>query len=84
MKKLFAIALVAGFITACGSPSNENAISEDSIDTMATNNYMGDTTRGPMGDSTTSSGSHGQGSGSRVGGGVSGGPQGESSDSSKP
>ena len=85
MKKYFAIILLAGIFTACknGDGNNDQAISEHNIDTMATNNYMNDTTGQLMGDSTTSSGTHGQGSGSRVGGGVSGGAQGQSSDSTK-
>ena len=82
MKKIFAIAILGSLLTSCASDgNNENAISESSIDTMATNDYMTDTTAGVLGDSTSASGNHGEGSGSRVGGGVSGGPQGRSSDS---
>lgn len=93
MKKLLSIVAIAAF-TACGSGSEgstnagyesgkpSSATAADSI-SRASDSIMqtGDTSalNMAMGDSTSSSGSHGQGSGSRVGGGKTGGPQGKKS-----
>jgi hypothetical protein len=88
MKRILSITVVAASLTACGGSSEEEKHSQDSTAQVTMDSTMNtwDTT-GPnsslRGDSTTYSGSHGQGSGSRVGGGVSGGAQGQSSDSSK-
>lgn len=91
MKRLLAIIMIAAF-SACGGGNNEtsngadvpanegNASTADSI-SRASDSVMqtGDTSalNSRMGDSTSSSGSHGEGSGSRVGGGNTGGPQGK-------
>jgi hypothetical protein len=97
MKKLLAIVAIAG-LTACGEERSDINKSEELSDTtsmssqardMNTTNTQGlsqDTTdlgSGVRGDSTSASGIHGKGSGSRVGGGVTGGAQGESSDATK-
>jgi len=82
MKKLLAIVTIAVF-TACGGGSSEEGNSAASGDSMtkATDSAMltGDTSamNGNMGDSSSASGIHGAGSGSRVGGGETGKPQGE-------
>ncbi|MDB5250489.1 MAG: hypothetical protein JWQ40_4883 [Segetibacter sp.] len=88
MKRLLAIAAITAALTACGGEA-EDATSEKQYTSDTTQTSadfsMGDTTdlSGPKGDSTSASGIHGAGSGSRVGGGVSGGAQGKSSDSTK-
>jgi hypothetical protein len=84
MKKILAIIAMAGTLTSCGGGNNgeANTGGEDSVkrafdsiqqtgDTSALNTVMGDT--------TSASGIHGAGSGSRVGGGKSGEPQGKDS-----
>ena len=88
MKKLLAIVALAGGIVSCGSSQNDESASKQYMTdtTMTSQDYsMGDTTdlNGPMGDSTSASGIHGAGSGSRVGGGVTGGPQGKGADSTE-
>ena len=78
------------FFTACGGGSSDTGETGNSgespatgMDSMskATDSVMqtGDTSalNSAMGDSTSASGSHGQGSGSKVGGGNTGGPQGQ-------
>lgn len=84
MKKLLSIVAIAAF-TACGggnegSTNAGSATTGDSI-SRASDSVMqtGDTSalNSVMGDSTSSSGSHGEGSGSRVGGGKTGEPQGK-------
>lgn len=93
MKKLLAIVTTAAFTACGGGnndPSNvdggsglSNTGATNTADTVRRANdsamQAGDTTalNSPKGDSTSSSGSHGQGSGSRVGGGKTGEPQGK-------
>lgn len=79
MKRLPAILTIAVILTSCGSGNSEATTGgPDSVkkafdsvqqagDTTALNQVMGDT--------TSASGLHGGGSGSRVGGGSTGGPQ---------
>jgi hypothetical protein len=93
MKRLLAIVAIAG-ITACGEERSDINKSEELSDTTSMSSQAKDMNTsdvemrnqdttdiggGVRGDSTSASGIHGKGSGSRVGGGVSGGPQGESS-----
>lgn len=79
MKKLVAIVTIAVSLTACGGGNTEaNTGGEDSLKRVFDSvQQTGDTSamNGVMGDTTSASGSHGAGSGSRVGGGNSGGPQ---------
>lgn len=65
-----------------GSASGGDSLNKASDSVMQT----GDTSalNQPLGDSTSPSGSHGQGSGSRVGGGKSGGPQDKKGEKTKP
>jgi len=85
MKRVLAIFTITTFFAACGGNDSSTVTTGDSLkrasdsieqtgDTSALNTVMGDT--------TSSSGIHGAGSGSRVGGGNSGGPQAQG-DSSK-
>lgn len=88
MKRLLAIAAISISLTACGGGNSDTSDSStmegssspagDSLK-RASDSVMqtGDTSalNSAMGDSTSSSGSHGEGSGSRVGGGNTGGPQ---------
>lgn len=79
MKKLIGILTIASVFTACGGGnSGENTGGEDSLKRAFDSvQQTGDTSamNSVMGDSTSSSGIHGAGSGSRVGGGKSGEPQ---------
>ena len=88
MKKAFSIITIASMFAACGGGQEAEQHTRDSAAQMSVDSALNakDTSAvnsSLRGDSTTSSGSHGEGSGSRVGGGVSGGAQGQSSDSSK-
>ena len=85
MKKLLGIIAIAGALTSCGNNQEDESLNKQYMtDTTQTSAdlSMGDTTdlNGLRGDSTSASGVHGGGSGSRVGGGVSGGPQQKGSD----
>jgi len=86
MKKILGIIAIAGALTSCGGndQNDESSTKQYMTDTTQTSAdlSMGDTTdlNGPLGDSTSGSGIHGGGSGSRVGGGVTGGPQKKGSD----
>ncbi|GEO07930.1 hypothetical protein [Segetibacter aerophilus] len=81
MKKILSIILVAATLTACGggeSSESTTNVGEDSLKKAFDSvQQTGDTTalNRVMGDSTSASGTHGAGSGSRVGGGKSAGPQ---------
>ena len=88
MKKLSVILAIAISLTACGS-GNSDANSSTQSGAVASHDSLkkasdsvmqtGDTSalNSLRGDSTSKSGSHGQGSGSEVGGGKTGGPQGK-------
>lgn len=91
MKRFLAIIAIAAF-TACGGDANDVNRSEELTDTTTTSSQARDMNMsdvearnqdttdlggGNRGDSTSASGIHGAGSGSRVGGGNTGGPQGE-------
>jgi hypothetical protein len=81
MKKLLGIIAIAFTITACGgNDKNDESLNKQYMtDTTQTSEdlSMGDTTdlNGPRGDSSSASGIHGGGSGSRTGGGKTGAPQ---------
>lgn len=88
MKRILAVVAISVFVTACESGNdknngsdNMNAGSASAGDNLkrASDSMMqtGDTSalNQPLGDSTSASGDHGQGSGSRVGGGKTGEPQ---------
>jgi len=92
MKKIFAVVAIAAF-TSCGGNSDSSnvdggsdvsnsatVVSADSLK-RASDSAMqtGDTSalNSSRGDSTSSSGTHGQGSGSEVGGGKTAAPQGK-------
>ena len=79
MKKLVVIFSIAASLTACGGGKTEtNTGGEDSVKRAFDSvQQTGDTSalNRPMGDTTSASGIHGAGSGSRVGGGKTGGPQ---------
>ena len=82
MKKLLTVAALSVFLTACGGGNDEKTtVSTGDSLAQAADSVMqtGDTTalNGRRGDSTSASGIHGGGSGSRVGGGVTGGAQGQ-------
>ena len=79
MKKSFAILMTSVILfSSCGGGEGTAPAGEDSTTRAADSvEQTGDTSamNSMMGDSTSQSGSHGEGSGSRVGGGVTGGPQ---------
>jgi hypothetical protein len=79
MKKLLAIVTIAGTLCSCGGGNGEASTgTEDSVKRAFDSvQQTGDTSamNGVMGDTTSASGIHGAGSGSRVGGGNTGGPQ---------
>lgn len=79
MKKVIGIFVIAGVFAACGGGnSGANTGGEDSLKRAFDSvQQTGDTSamNGVMGDTTSASGMHGAGSGSRVGGGKSGAPQ---------
>lgn len=79
MKKVLTIVIIAASLTACGGGNNESApVGGDSLKKASDSiNQTGDTSalNSVMGDSTSASGIHGEGSGSRVGGGKTGEPQ---------
>ena len=79
MKKVLAIITIAGCLTACGGGNSESTTTgEDSMKRAFDSvQQTGDTSsmNSVMGDSTSASGTHGEGSGSRVGGGKTGEPQ---------
>ncbi|MCW3079088.1 hypothetical protein [Segetibacter sp.] len=79
MKKVLSIVIIAASLTACGGGNSESGTvggdsAQKAFDSVQ---QTGDTSalNSVMGDSTSASGIHGQGSGSRVGGGKSGEPQ---------
>ncbi len=79
MKKMLAIVTIGGLLVACGGGNNETTTSSGDSVKRAFDSVQqtGDTSamNGVMGDTTSASGVHGAGSGSRVGGGKSGAPQ---------
>ena len=79
MKKLLAMVTIAALFTACGGgKSDTNVAGPDSLKRAADSiKQTGDTSalNSVMGDTTSSSGIHGGGSGAGVGGGNTGGPQ---------
>ena len=87
MKKLLAIVAITFSFASCGSGNSDSnnsgqsqASEVDSVKRASDSvTQTGDTSalNSPMGDSTSSSGAHGQGSGSKVGGGNTGGAQGK-------
>ena len=82
MKKVLTIAFVAASLASCGGgntgTNNAPMGGEDSLKRAFDSVQLtGDTSsmNKAMGDTTSASGIHGAGSGSRVGGGKTGGPQ---------
>jgi hypothetical protein len=79
MKNLLAIVTLACSLCSCGGGNSDaNTGSEDSVKRAFDSvQQTGDTSamNGVMGDTTSASGVHGAGSGSRVGGGNTGAPQ---------
>ena len=81
MKRIIAIVAIAVSLTACGGSDSTETSTAGGPDSLKkafdSVQQTGDTSalNRPMGDTTSASGIHGAGSGSRVGGGKSGGPQ---------
>lgn len=85
MKSLLAFVALSVFLVACESGNDKSInLNDTKVATADTSNSFsdsvgqtGDTSalNMPLGDSTSSSGLHGQGSGSNVGGGKTGAPQ---------
>lgn len=88
MKRLLAVVAISVSLISCDSGNsknngsdNMNAESASAGDSLKRASdsvvQMGDTSalNQPIGDTTSASGTHGQGSGSRVGGGSTGAPQ---------
>jgi hypothetical protein len=78
MKKILAVLTIAGLVACGGGESETDTSGDNSMQRAADSAQLtGDTSsmNQPMGDSTSASGIHGAGSGSRVGGGKTGAPQ---------